>query len=497
MTTVTAGVPGGGHDSATGDVGVRRIGAGMLRVTVVSDDVEVDVSVPAGLALVALLPALSALIGGARGETLTGDDIVFFTVLGEPLEMRSSLLDNEIHDGDSLVLCTRTTVSAPVFDDVGDAVAALGATRSWSPSDSTTAAALVVAGALAVASWTVFGAAGAGAGLSAVVLAAVTAVIAGVCSSATSVSPAIVTGLRLGACVTAAGAGAALVPGDDPIADSVLAFALAAGVSVMTSMFAGESGRALFTAITTVTMLGCVTAAVAALSDIHPVSIAAVTCTVCLLAVHWTPRVSAARAGIRLTPVPLGDAGPGIDAVGRRSSPTRPSPAVRAAELDSAATDVPVVAARARTAQQYLTGYTSGVTAVAAVGAIVVATQDLTDSVDGARLAFAVVVASVLCCRGRSQPDRARSAVALASGVTVLLVIAAIGSILRPDLWPWWSTTMTVLPIAAVLMGVVVPTRRFSPVVRRTAEFAELAAVASVVPLACLIVGAFSAVRGL
>jgi hypothetical protein len=51
--------------------------------------------------------------------------------------------------------------------------------------------------------------------------------------------------------------------------------------------------------------------------------------------------------------------------------------------------------------------------------------------------------------------------------------------------------------VLAILIGVVAPGRRFSPVARRAAELAELAVVVSIVPLVCLVVGAYSAARGL
>ena len=51
--------------------------------------------------------------------------------------------------------------------------------------------------------------------------------------------------------------------------------------------------------------------------------------------------------------------------------------------------------------------------------------------------------------------------------------------------------------VAALIFGSLVPTRVFSPVLRRAAELVEYAAIAAVIPLACWVCGLYAAMRGL
>ncbi|MBY6680678.1 type VII secretion integral membrane protein EccD [Rhodococcus sp. BP-316] len=482
--------------STTRESAVRRIESAVLRITVITGDVEVDVSVPGGVAVAATVPALTALIDERADPDPSPGPRSLSTMVGVPLDARLSLLDNGVRDGDVLVLHRGRESSPPVFDDLTEAVAVLGNGRSWARSDSVVAATVVSTAALATAGWTATRTSGIPAAASLAVLALLTVVAACVCTAA-RVPSALSFGLRSTGCLLAFAAGTMLVPGQDAAADAVLGFALSAAASVVTSMIAGREGRATFTAVSTVSLVGAVAAAVEALSDVPTVTIAAVTAGVCTLALTRAPRLSAARAGIRLPPVPLADAGARLDHPGHEGPPTRPSEAALVAAHESALADVDVVAERARTAQQYLTGYTTGLSLLASAGAIVVATHDIAATVDPGRLAAAAAIASVLCCRGRVGVDRLRCAVAVTAGVAAVLVVLAVGASTRADLWPWWTGAAVAVGVLAILIGVVAPGRRFSPVARRAAELAELAVVVSIVPLVCLVVGAYSAARGL
>ncbi|MGB3769647.1 MAG: type VII secretion integral membrane protein EccD [Rhodococcus sp. (in: high G+C Gram-positive bacteria)] len=499
MTTVMTDSHEGVEPITSGAGGVRRIGSGAIRLTVVADGLEVDVSMPAGLSVAALIPALSSLVDGVRepeDPPRPPSAPILSTAVGIELDQRLSLTDNGVREGDTLVFHRPGEISPPVFDDVSDAVAHLGTPRSWSASDSATAAAVVGGAALLGASWTMTRTSGWGSSVWTVVLAVLATVAACVCARAHVPSP-VRHAARIGACASAFAAGVVAVPGDDVASDAVLAFALVAAVSVVTSMLAGESGRSTFTAVSTTATLACVAMAATALTSVPATSVAAVTAAVAVLASTWVPRLSASLAGIRLPPVPLADNGTRLDDSRRQGPPTRPSAAARAAAYESALSDVDVVAARARTARQYVTGYSTGLATVASTAAIVVATQGLSQTVDTRRLAFAALVSTILCFRARGVADRVQSAIAIASGTAVLVVVTVVGALVRPEMWVWWLSGMIGVLVVSTLIGVVAPGRQFTPVIRRLAELAELAAVASVVPLACWIVGAFSAVRGL
>ncbi|MBY6538716.1 type VII secretion integral membrane protein EccD [Rhodococcus sp. BP-349] len=482
--------------STTGEPAVRRIESAVLRITVIAEDVEVDVSVPGGVAVAATVPALTELIDQRTDSSRPPGPRSLSTMVGVPLEPRLSLLDNGVRDGDTVVLHRGRESSPPVFDDLTEAVAVLGDSSSWTRSDSIVAATVVSSTALAIAGWTATRTSGAPAAATLAALAMLTVMAACVCVAARLPSS-LSFGLRSAGCLLAFAAGTMLVPGRDAAADAVLGFALSAAASVVTSMIAGRQGRATFTAVSTVSLVGAVASAVEALSDVPTVTIAAITAGVCTLALTRAPRLSAARAGIRLPPVPLADAGARLDHPGHEAPPTRPSDAALVAAHESALSDVGVVAERARTAQQYLTGYTTGLSLLASVGAIVVATHGIATNVDPGRLAAAGAIALVLCCRGRVGVDRLRCAVAVVTGVAAVLVVLAVGAHTRPELWQWWTGAAVAVGVLAILIGVVAPGRRFSPVARRAGELCELAVVVSIVPLVCLVVGAYSAARGL
>lgn len=484
-----------GHASADG--AVRRVSTGMLRITVIAARVEVDVSVPAGVAVAAVVPSLCTLVDEHTVEDRSSPSPrILTTLIGVPLDERSTLVENGVSDGDTLVLDTPGASSAPVFDDVTDAVAAVGGTPRWSTTDSAAAAAVTVAGGLLVAGWAFVQASGTAATVVAVAVAIVATAVACLALVAPAPPP-VGFGARIGACVVSFAAGVTTVPGDEPSAGAVLGFAAVAATAVVTSMVAADAGRASFTAVSTAALVGCMSCAFVSLTSLSAVTVAAVTSGVAVLALAWAPRLSAARAGIRLPPVPLADAAPRLDRPDRRGPPTAPSAAARAAAHRSATTDIAVVAARARSAQQYLTGYTVGLSVAAASGAVVVASSGIDSDQGGVRLVFGAVVAVVLCARGRAQRDRIRAACTIGAGVAVVLTTVAVGTSTRPDLWAWWVAVGVTVPVIATAVGVVAPGRRFSPVARRCAELTELTAVVAVVPLVCWVVGAFSAVRGL
>ena len=55
----------------------------------------------------------------------------------------------------------------------------------------------------------------------------------------------------------------------------------------------------------------------------------------------------------------------------------------------------------------------------------------------------------------------------------------------------------TTLAVVAVVCGFLVPTRTFTPPLRRAVELAEYACAAAIIPLACWATGLFALVRGL
>ncbi len=109
---------------------------------------------------------------------------------------------------------------------------------------------------------------------------------------------------------------------------------------------------------------------------------------------------------------------------------------------------------------------------------------------------FAVVVATVLCLRGRSHHDLVQSATMIGAGlcIAVLLVaktahgaeLACLGGVGGGGRWPR----------SRCCSGLIAPQIDFSPVMRRWVEILEYLAIGLVFPLCFWIVGLYSYARG-
>ncbi|WP_261776898.1 type VII secretion integral membrane protein EccD [Rhodococcoides kroppenstedtii] len=472
-----------------------------VRATVVGLGVEADVSMPAGLAVAAVIPAVLDIVrptgsppdeGPSRHVLGAPAAHELWTLSGRRLDRSSSLSDNGIRDGDVLVLRRADTISAPVVDDVAAAVSApLRADRGPQPAAVAGPIGAVLAAAAASVVAVGDGAASIALG---VAIAVLTTIAAHVCATVTR-DAGLICCARGSACLLAFGAGAAVVPGRDLGADAVLGFAAVVTVCVLTAVAAGPVGRATFTTITTVAVIGTVVGAVVAFTSFPAASVAAVTALVCTVAVTRAPRLAATRAGIRIPPVPLGDAAGPVGSSGRVVH--RHTPATRAAAAATVDTDIDLVAARAGAARAYLTGYVTALSVAATTAAVITATTDLGRDIDAARMTFAALVGAVFCAQSRGHGDRTRAAVTAVCGACVVPAVCVVGVILRPELALVWLGATAPVAAALVLCGLVAPRRRFSPPVRRAADWAEYAATGALVPLTVWIVGALSAVRGL
>jgi hypothetical protein len=131
---------------------------------------------------------------------------------------------------------------------------------------------------------------------------------------------------------------------------------------------------------------------------------------------------------------------------------------------------------------------------VAAIGAVLAAVTDVPGSgVLGSRawgIGLGVVVAAVLLLRARSYPNANQASALLVSGmVTVAGLIAAL--LVTPGLLWVGFGALLVLAMLALVAGVVLPRRRFSPVLRRSVDVLEAVLIAAVLPLALGVLGLY------
>ena len=151
--------------------------------------------------------------------------------------------------------------------------------------------------------------------------------------------------------------------------------------------------------------------------------------------------------------------------------------------------------ARVRRANQYLTGIPVAAATSAAAGCYLAV--DVTAGFFWQGVAFAFVVATVLCLRGRSHHDLVQSATLIGAGLLIALAtIVKVGLGVRG--WQLNAALGLVILLALVLAcGVVAPRLEFSPVVRRQVELLEYLAVALVFPLCFWIIRLYAFFREL
>lgn len=445
------------------------------RVTVVAPRTRIDVALPSDVAVADLLPMVLDMAregtpdGGARhgGWCLAklGDAAI------DPGRTLGSL---GIVDGDLLQLRRRSEhPPPPLFDDVVDAVA-VSDPDSYRPWTDATARAL---GRIAGAAALIIGAVAlflAGPGLApavtggagAVVLIAIGAVIARVYADLATGVLVAAGGLPLGLI-----AGLYAVPGTVGSPNLLLASTLVLVLAAASIMVIG-AGITTFVAAATAAALGAIAFLVATLIEHPEHGIAAGAATVAIGGISLLPRLT-----IQLARLPL---------------PQVPGSAEDLRE-DTGFPDYAAIERRAGLAHEYMTGMIIGCGAVASIGAMVAATGGTFGIILGS------VVAAVLLLRARSYANGSQ-AIALLVGGMVTATGLVVGWMVQASpftLVLWVFGGLTVLAALALVLGVVFPTRRFSPVLRRSVEIAEAILIASVLPLALAVMDLYRTFRQL
>jgi membrane-anchored mycosin MYCP len=112
-------------------------------------------------------------------------------------------------------------------------------------------------------------------------------------------------------------------------------------------------------------------------------------------------------------------------------------------------------------------------------------------------IALAAITGALLLLRARSQIDRSRRSMFVISGIFTSCATLTATAVGLPQHGPWIVTLTAIVAALAMYLGFVAPTRSPSPIARRAFEALECLALVAMVPVACWICGAFSAVRGM
>lgn len=452
------------------------------RVTVVAPRTRIDVALPADVAVADLLPMLLDMAKEATPDGGVRHGGWCVAKLGDnPLDPARTLASLGVVDGELLQLRRRNeNPPPPLYDDVVDAIAESNP-DSFRPWTKETARRYGhIAGALALIAAAVAlllaGSLTGGGSLAVAITSGVTAIAA---IAAGAVVARAYNAASTGVLIAAAGglpmafvSGLYIVPGPVERPNLLLASVLVLIFASAAIMLIGQ-GVTIFVAAATAATLSAIAFLCATLID-HPIQgIAAATAAASLAGLSVLPRFT-----IQLAKLPL---------------PTVPGSAEDLKE-DTGFPEYAVIERRTAIAHEYMTGMIIGSGLVAAVAAVIAASAHTVFAP-----IMAVAVALVLMLRGRAYANGAQAVALLASGM-----VAAAGILLG---WMINATpfdrllfvfgTFFVLGAGALVLGVIFPNQKFSPVLRRTVDVLEAILIASVLPLALAVMDLYVVMRQL
>ncbi|MBX8688388.1 type VII secretion integral membrane protein EccD [Mycobacterium sp. 20091114027_K0903767] len=469
----------------------------LSRLTLVVGELNIDVGLPAHVSIAQYIPDV---IDIANEQITNQDAIVEFDAAdgrwtlaplgGAPIEPHLSLGEAGVHDGDLLMICAvGQPVSPLLFDDVDDThAAAAGTVRSWLADKANalagfgfTAAAAVTL-ACVVARWTAQPAVPAAVlalGVTGMVLACLVAH-----RPAAAAAPAWITAVSTP--LVFAGS-LYLVPGGSGATSLPMAFALTAFGALLVLLVSG-SGSAVYTAIITACAFGGVSSTAMLLWQAPIRAVGALLATVAVIVVYLAPRVTIGLSKLPIPRVPT--AGEPLDDIETQGGPTVEG--VNAIGKQIIPTEEDLIS-RVRRANQHLTGILVAAALAALVGCYLAV--DVSDGFYWQGTVFAVMVATVLCLRGRGHHDLVQSATLIGSGLTIAVAVVLKTAL---NVEGWQARAVVVLLALMVLIlacGLVAPLREFSPVARRQVEILEYIAVGSLFPLCFWIVRVYAFFR--
>lgn len=453
------------------------------RVTVVAPRTRIDVALPADVAIADLLPMLLDMAKEATPDGGARHGGWCIARLGEaPLDPSRTLASLGVVDGDLLQLRRRSdNPPPPLYDDVVDAIAEAtpGSYRPWTKATAhrighiaaglallTAAVAVLLGGPLLHA--------GDGSGLAAAIAAGVTAIVAvSVGATIAHAYDAKTTGVLIaaaGGLPMAFVAGLYVVPGVPGRANLLLACVFVLIVASGSIMVVG-SGVTVFVAAATASGLGALAFLIATLIAHPAAGIAAGTAAVALAALSILPRVT-----IQLAKLPL---------------PNVPRDAEDLRE-DSGFPDFRQIERRTGLAHEYMTGMIVGCGLTAAVSAVIAAGgPGIWGILEGG------AVSAVLLLRGRTYANGSQAVALLVTGMltaTGLLVGWLIGAS-PTDRLVFVFGALIIVAAGTLVIGIVFPEQRFSPVLRRSVDVLESLLIVSVLPLALAVMDLYTAVR--
>ncbi|MDF2582065.1 MAG: hypothetical protein K0R33_708 [Mycobacterium sp.] len=470
---------------------------GLIRVTVLVNGLRLDVALPADLEIGSymgdLLDMANAQITALGYRDVRFDDTPdrwSLAPLGsDVIGLDRTLASAGVFDGDVVSVRESAIVSVPtLFDDVRVAVTDSALSR-WLTTHWIALTGFTFAFAAAVVwSWRL---PQTGLGIVAAALTLVAGIICAVVGCVESFRTRAVfppTALSVLSVPLLFTGSWCIVPDGFTMPSLPLAFATVA-LAAQLVLQISRSGHVFHSFVIALCVLGGVTAVAVNLWHPPARTLGALVATVAVVVLYLAPRVAILLARLPVPRVPTageplddiethgGTSVDGVNAVGLQVIPTEEN-----------------LLRRVRRANEYLTGTLAGVAMTAVFGCYLAV--DTTEGFYWQGSLFAVVVATVLCLRGRSHHDLVQSATMIGAGlcIAVLLVVKTAHGV--PSWHVWAGLAAVAVAALALLCGLIAPQIDFSPVMRRWVEILEYLAIGLVFPLCFWIVGLYSYARG-
>lgn len=449
----------------------------LRRVSVHSGTAVVDVALPGGIPVAALIPSIVDILKVRGCQAVLEAERYHLSPLGaSALDPLTTLEQHGIDDGAVLVL-SRHANSQPVtrYDDMAVAVSAAleesnppggraGHRRAVRLAGAVAASCLAGVGGLVLVRNALRNSAAGDIDTASVLASgALVAVVLAAIACRTYRDP--TAGLALGAIAIefASVAGFLAVPGT-PGVPNVLLAASAAAVTAVSTVCVTGCGVVTLTGVSCAAMMIAAAALVGVFNAAPLHAIGAVSALLSLGLLGVAARVSIALAG--LSPI---------------------------SGIDDNEAHADLVAAKAIRADNWLTSLVAGSSSSAAVGAVV------TVSTGASRLsciAFGALTSALLLLRARSEEGR-RMLVFAFSGIAIATTTFGVAALRAPQQGPWIATSAVAVSGAAIYLGFVAPAISLSPLARRSTDMLECLALITLVPLTCWICELYGAIRGL
>ncbi|MFV8053651.1 type VII secretion integral membrane protein EccD [Mycobacterium sp. 48b] len=427
------------------------------------DAATVDLSLPAAMTVGELLPWIVDALGATDGTPRRWQ---LAHLGGRCLDESSTLVQNDIHDGDLLVLAGYGDQPPSERPQVGTLAA--NSDRDGLPAGLRVAASFwaCTLGLLALM-WAGLGTDGWDR-IAPIAAVSVTVTAIAMAAPRRGLHSSTATATLNGAAVASVAVlGFLVVPGGPAPANFFLAMTAAGSLGAMLIRVSGDSRQLLLAAVT-VAVLFAIPTVFAVLWPLATPALGAVAGALGLGLLPLAPRLSIALAGL-----------------------TPPVPEYPGPEEEVATDDASDAGARALLGHRNLASLVAGCSAAAALGTVILALGSL-QRVTVVGVAFAAAVGIALLLRSRTYASGHCRTVTAICGFLSLTAAFSLAVAWAPAHGSWTGILAVAAGVAALW-----PVTVQSPAAARLADAVEYAALAAVVPLACWLAGAFDLVRDL